>query len=505
MTTKEKRQRRQDKRDIKAMNDIVSGRVKVALPEPPKKTNLANRIGGAASVEEQGYLAECYIRLLRFILPGIMAELSLLDDSRDQSKVRHSLPALMLYGILIFLCHIPSRRAANREIGGSRLSEMMSEFVPEFKSMPHADTLERLLENINTDELEAKYESFIKGFIASPQFSELNPGRFLIAIDGTMKFTRSWCWDSSALSRNAGDPEKERYFAYMIESVLILENGMVLPLLTETLENGESLDGNGKQDCEQNAFKRLSKRIAKLFGKGSATVVLDGLYASGPVVSICKNYGWEYMITLKSECLKSVWTEFDGLQKIEPENTHLDHFGGRDQEYHWSNGIEYTYGNNHKRLLLNVVTCRETWYEESKIKGKPEQKVAKFAWLSSTKAVVGNVVELCMIARKRWRIENHFHVLKNQGYGYKHCYSYNWNAMKAYNCLMKVANFINTFILHNQSIEKNTVAEGKKGLIKKVWEYMRLNKVTDYCSDTFVVSNPSVRKINYRKILLKAA
>jgi len=58
----------------------------------------------------------------------------------------------------------------------------------------------------------------------------------------------------------------------------------------------------------------------KLFGKGCVTVALDGLYATGPVISQCKNYGWEYMITLKSECLKTVWEEFNGLRKIEKKN-----------------------------------------------------------------------------------------------------------------------------------------------------------------------------------------
>jgi hypothetical protein len=506
MTSKERKRLRQEARDIKAMNDIISGRATLAMPERPKKAAQANRIGGAASAEEQEYMAACYVRLLRFLLPGILAVLSMLDDGRDQNKIRHTLPALMLYGILMFLCNTTSRRAANREIGGSQLSVLMEEFAPGFKSMPHADTLERLLEDIDTDELESKYESFVEGFIKSPQLNKLNPGRFLIAVDGTQKFTRDWCWDSRALSRNADDPDKERYFAYMLESVLILENGMVLPLLTETLENGESLDGNGKQDCETKAFKRLAQRLEKLFGKGCVTIVLDGLYATGPIMSLCKNYGWEYMITLKRESLKSVWEEFDGLRKIEPENTLSANNADRVQEYHWSNGIEYTYGNNHKRLLLNVVTCKETWYEQSKIKGKPGQKTSMFAWLSSSKVDVGNVVNLCMVARSRWRIENHFHVLKRQGYEYEHCFSYNWNAMKGYHYLLKIANFINSFILQSQLMTEYISAEGKKGVIKKVWNYLKVRKISDDCLELIPSSICwDKKKIYYGKLKLRAA
>jgi len=252
MASKQKKRLKQEERDIKAMHGIISGRVKVSAPENANKNKRtqSNRLGGAASVDEQGEMAAHYVRLLRMLLPGILAELSGLEDARDPRKIKHSLPALMLYGILVFLCQMPSRRAANREVGGSRLPELMAEFVPEFKTIPHADTLERLLSHIDTEEMEASYEGIVKGFIKSDQLNKINPGRFIVALDGTQKFSRSWCWDSRAQSRNAGDPDKERYFSYMVESVLILENGMVLPLLTETMENGESLDGDGKQDCE---------------------------------------------------------------------------------------------------------------------------------------------------------------------------------------------------------------------------------------------------------------
>ena len=507
MTSKEKKRLRQEARDIKTMNDIISGRVTVEMPKRPKKAAQANRIGGAAPVEEQDYLSECYTRLLLFLLPGILAELSLLDDARDPDRIKHGLPALILYGILAFLCHTSSRRAANREVGGSLLYELMGKLVPNFKSIPHADTLARLLEGIDANELETKYEGFVEGFIKSSLFNNLNPGRFLIAVDGTQKFSRSWQWDSRALSKNAGDPEKERYSAYMLESVLVLGNGMVLPLLTETLENGECLDGNGKQDCERKAFKRLAERLMKLFGKGCVTIVLDGLYATGPVISQCKNYGWEFMISLKSECLKSVWRDFDGLRKIEHENNITATYDdGLIQEYQWSNGIEYTYGNNHKLLSLNMVTCKETWYEESKIKGKPCQKTSMFSWLSSSKLASDNVIELCMIARKRWRIENFFLMVKTQGYEYEHCFSYNWNAMKGYNCLLKIANFINTFILQSQLMHEYVVVEGKRGTIKKVWNYMKMHKISEFCPESTLNDTPrDKKKIYYGRLKIKAA
>jgi len=302
---------------------------------------------------------------------------------------------------------------------------MIKQVIPELSTMPHAGTLAGLLERIAADGIESCYEATIIEFIKSKTFLELNPGRCLIAIDGTQKFSRKYRFDDYALVRNHGDDVKERYCVYILESVLILNNGMILPLFTEFMENadGELDDDAKKQDCELKRFTRLSEKIKKYIGKGRVTLVVDGLYASDPVVSRCNSFGWEYMINLKRDSLKTVWEEYDGLRKIDKGNilqntTELN----REQIFEWSNEIEYIYSRNHKKINLNVVTCREEWIEEHpRSGGETEQKIYKYAWVSSSVVTVKNVARLCNeIARKRWRIENHFHVEKHQGYNYSY-------------------------------------------------------------------------------------
>lgn len=503
------RQRKQDERSINQMNDILTGRTRVHFYERPKRKAQANRIGGAAGPEgETDGLAWRYMRIMRLLMPGILAMLSTVDDPRNPNKITHSLPVLILYGIIIFLSHTTSRRAANREVGGSKIAGLMQGLLPEFASTPHADTLARLLKGIDEDILESRYGELVKGFVKSDKFREMNPGRILVAADGTQKFSRRYCWDGRALSSNAGDPDKERYYAYALESVLIMDNGMVLPLLTEPLENGERMDGNGKQDCETKAFQRLAARIMKVLGKGSVTIVLDGLYATGPMMSICRNYGWEFMITLKRECLKSVWEDYDGLRKIEAENALNAQWGDRNQAYRWSNDITYTYGKNHKKLMLNVVTCTETWNEANSRKGGVTTvKRTEYAWLSSSRISAKNVFVLCTkIARNRWRIENHFLVLKHQGYSYTHCFSLNWGALKGFHSLAKFANFINTFIAYSEIMADAVVAEGLNGTVKKVWGSIRSLGLPDSGGAAGVVCFADYRvrpKIRYRDFKLK--
>ena len=491
-------QERQDAAAAKIFEDVVYNGVRVVCYQRKKKPAQPNRKGGATpSDEEADEMTGNFARLLGILLPGILVKLSQIDDPRDQSKVKYSIPMLMLFGIIMFLCHSTSRRDANRVVADNNLLTMVEEFVPGVSELPHADTLARLLCKIDVEEIDRYYEEILAGFIGSKQFREINPGRLIIAEDGTQKFSRKYLWDDRALSRNAGDEKKQRFYVYALESVLILENGMVLPLLTEILENhtndtdkpGVDQTGAGKigtseltikQDCETKAFRRLSERLVKLVGMGCVTVLLDGIYASGPIVSICEKYGWDYMITLKRDCLTTVWEDFLGLQQIETDNSLLVQWGDRQQEYRWSNDLEYTYGKNHKKLKLNVVTCTETWTEEHpRSGGKPEEKKTEYAWLSSQRVTSENVFHLCTdLARSRWRIENNFLLVKHHGYNYSHCYSYNWNAMKGFHYLMKFGIFINVFIMFSVDVVEYVRIEGFRGFVKKIWGFLRNGKWT---------------------------
>ena len=112
MTSKQKKQAA---RAEKQFDDIVRKGHKVRMPEKQKKPSQANRKGGGVSDREsEDEMVEHYIRLLRFLLPGALAKLSTIEDPRGENMCDHSLPTLLLYGLLMFLMHIPSRRAANQ-------------------------------------------------------------------------------------------------------------------------------------------------------------------------------------------------------------------------------------------------------------------------------------------------------------------------------------------------------------------------------------------------------
>ena len=254
-------------------------------------------------------------------------------------------------------------------------------------------------------------------------------------------------WDVNPLQRTRGQAEQQhtQYFVYVLEANLSFQNGLVIPLLSEFLEYAKGDTDANKQDCEQRAFLRLSERIKALFPRLPILLLLDGLYANGPVMQRCRQYHWQFMIVLKDQDLSTVWEEFHALHALQP-NRFQRNWGPRRQRFSWVNAIDYAFdqrGRGRRHLSLHVVVCEETW-EVVDNNGDTLTKTARHAWLSSQPLNRDNLHERCNLgARYRWGIEANFLVEKHQGYHYEHAFALNWNAMKGYHCLMHLAHLFN--------------------------------------------------------------
>jgi hypothetical protein len=299
----------------------------------------------------------------------------------------------------------------------------------------------------------------------------------LIAVDGTQKFFRDYPWQSEALKRTVGGEERiPQYYVYTLDSVLVLDNGIVLPVLTEILENKDWKEGESKQDCEYKAFKRLAVKLCKVFGKGKVTLLADGLYACGPVMRICRDYRWDYMIVLKEDALPGVWKEATGLMRLEPSNCFHVKWGDRQQAYQWANDIEYEYGVKCRYTeMLHVVICYETWTENHCRSSKTEElKETRYAWISSRPLTEKNVFMRCTkLARYRWKIESSFLIEKHEGYYFEHCYSYNWQAMKGFHFLMKIGHFLNELAVNSELLLEYVKESGIRGFISSLWDALK--------------------------------
>ena len=453
----------------------------------PKFASLPNRKSRLKDVSEELMVVqtetEDKINVINQLLPGLLEKLSRIPDPRNPKKVKHTMAVLMAYGIFMFVFQMESRRECNIEMTKPILLENLQALFPDLKDMPHQSTLGRLLETIQVDQIEEAYVALLKELIRKKKFrSLLYNKQYMIAVDGTQKYAMDDCRDDRYLRRHVGDG-KNQHYAYVLEAVLVCSNGMVLPLLSVFLENDSELEKiqsreDWKQDCELKAFYRLAARLKKEFPRLAITLVLDGLYANGPVVQLCHKNGWDFIIVLKDKSLRKAWEEFEGLRRLEG-----DHKGElemiwkeRTQNFTWANGVRDEFGsNNRQSVVFHVVLCEERWIDS----GTGQEMTSRHAWISGQRFTKKNVHERCnLIARQRWLHENCILKEKHHGYQYEHIFSYDWDAMVGYHHLMHIGRMINEMILHSVSLTDTVLSLGMQKVIEQ-FRIAMINTVLD--------------------------
>jgi hypothetical protein len=460
--------------EIKAKRE-AERRVRKEAVRSSARATISNHKCEYKSVEEERcvrneVVAE-KVRIFRSKLPVLLKRLSRIKDSRNPRKIKHKLPVLMIYGILTFVFQMSSCREANREMTRPMFWENLKFLFPELEDLPHHDTLKRLLSDIDISEIESTHIELIRGMIRKKKLRRyLINNCYPIAIDGTQKFSRDWLWDQQCLERNIKkeDGKQSQYYVYVLEANLAFHDGMSIPLISEFLSYTEGDTGNDKQDCELKAFYRLAQRLKREFPSLRVMVLLDGLYAKGPVIELCRKNKWQYMIVLKDDALPSVMSEFEALAAFERKNRHRGKWGNRGQHFRWINGIDYRFGpNGKKRQVLNVVECVETWKQVEKESAELVEKSSRHVWLSSQPLNRWNLHERCNLgARFRWSIETGILVEKHHGYRYEHCFSYNWNVMKGYHYLMRLGHMFNVVVRYSERLARIVKDTGVRGLIR---------------------------------------
>ena len=445
--------------------------------KPRCHTTRPNRTSAYETVEQEREArteaALEYARIIRSKLPVLLRELSQIPDPRNPLQITHKLTCLMIYGILMFVLQTGSRRKTNETLTAPAMKEQLLRLFPDLQTIPHHDTLYRLLSTIDVDRIEEAQVEVVRSLIRDKKFADsLIEGCYMIAIDGTQKLVRRQLPDRQWLQREVGSGEskKTQYYVYVLEANLVLDGGMTLPLMSEFLDYTKGDSEREKQDCEQRAFYRLAKRLKKAFPHLPILLLLDGLFAIGPVMQLCRTYHWHYLIVLQDGSLPQVWEEYRGLKRLlTEEERHLQIWGDRRQQFHWVNDVQYGWGpNERKTLILHLVVCEESW-EEVDETGQVVQRHSRYAWISDLPFCKKTVHKRCNLgARHRWAIEEGILVEKHQGYNYEHCYAYDWNAMRGYHYLLRIGHLLNVLAAFSVKLVKVFKEKGPQGFIEFV-------------------------------------
>ena len=156
---------------------------------------MSNRVSEHESVEqertEREEVTARFLDSIRPQLPALLKSLSEIKDYRNPKKIKHQLTMVLLYGILCFVLHSSSRREANRELTGPVLLGHLRELFPEMESIPHQDTLNRILARIEVEQLQQAHLQMIRRLIRNKKFERwLVGGCYPIVFDGTQKAVR---------------------------------------------------------------------------------------------------------------------------------------------------------------------------------------------------------------------------------------------------------------------------------------------------------------------------
>lgn len=363
------------------------------------------------------------VNVIKQYFPQLTEKLEELTDTRHQSYVEYKMSIITVTRLLGLLCGIKSMRETTEKFNTEETIENIANLLEvELEEIPHYDTINNVFENLKIDELRKIQKYMVNRLIRSKMFDKyrFKNKYFQIVVDGTgiMSFKQRHCKHCLKKVYNKGEEnEKTIYYHYVLEAKLVVGD-IVISIDSEFVENED--ENVEKQDCEIRAFYRMAERIKREHPKLPIIISGDALYACEPVITVCRNNKWEYILRLKEERLKLLGEEIKGLEKAENEDTIK----------YW-NGLKY--GEVRIQKQANVL----------KYYAKKEDETIEFLWMTSFEITEKNKKEIVHFGRQRWKIENEgFNIQKNGTFNIEHIYSMNYNAMKAHYFFIQFAHTI---------------------------------------------------------------
>jgi hypothetical protein len=361
------------------------------------------------------------------------------QDPRIPGLIIYTWAVLGFAGILMFLCRLGARRQIALMFRGNGPSAAKFQALFDVETCPHGDTLNAAASQLDPDQMQETVTDMSRTLIRKKVLYgyRLLDRYFVVAVDGTgrLTFPERHCPNCLTATHHG----KTIYYHPVLEAKLVFPNGSVFSIMTEFIENPG--DHPTKQDCELKAFYRLTKRLKRAFPRLPICLSLDSLFACGPVMGICEDYGWKHMIVHKEKSIPYIQEEFEALLPLAPENHLRVRLGPQrkiKQDYRWINDISYVDSENNEHTV-GVLECLE---ERIDTDGTP--KITRFRWITNFNLKINRVIALAdRGGRIRWKIENEgFNVQKNGGYNLEHAYTTDPVASKVFYFFLQMAHLI---------------------------------------------------------------
>lgn len=240
---------------------------------------------------------------------------------------------LTWWGLMLFCLKLGSRRNLDfqlRDLELCVLENLNRLAQTEQQSLPVNKTLDHFLGHVGSEPFARLRDQCMRHLIRQKVLDRFRlDGEFVVAADGTgfLTFKKRHC-PQCLEHRN----QSQTYYLHpVLEIKLVHPCGLALSTATAFIENplpetqsdqpARLTDYEAvKQDCELKAFLRAAPELKKAFPQTRFCLATDSLMACGPVLSVCEEYRWSFVLTLKPGRTPTLWEDFQGLLKLSPRN-----------------------------------------------------------------------------------------------------------------------------------------------------------------------------------------
>jgi hypothetical protein len=378
---------------------------------------------------------------VRGCFPRLNDWLNQLPDPRCQAMCLYTSAHLWWHVLLLFLARAGSRNAFDqtRNTGATprNLGELCGQAAsdPRFAGQPTvtcSDNAARHARRVDPRQVEEIPLKMIRLLLQRRGFDDarLFDHWYVLIVDGTV---REKCRQGFAADGKTGSGSAR--YRYVLQVLILGPDGKGFPFMHEAVDMHDPVAD--KEDCELNAFLRLSQRIKAEFPRLPICWVGDALYACQPVIVRCQEYHWKYILTLKEGRQPTTWQELLQLLPRSRGNAVRTHRGtgplaGR-LDCRWVEDVLLGDGNT------NVILAGELTDETATL----------YAFITNVANLTPErVLTVTGVGRQRHRIEDHFNTEKNHGIGLEHVFCADPTAAKNYYTMMQAAQILWVLFAH---------------------------------------------------------
>lgn len=395
------------------------------------------------------------LKIIKKYFPNLTSMFSSLTDKRHKSYITYKMRTIIMTRLFALLCGITTMTNINSEFKTEEAIANLSKICNQkLEEIPDWQTIQDVIEQLDYNEFDEIRKYMFNALLRSKMFDRFRyDGCIQLIVDATGLTSLDYNLNGNCLTKTRDG--KTKYYKYVLEAKVCFGN-IVISLDNEWIENSNLNNENQKQDCEINAFKRMAKRIKRIYPKLKFIITGDALYATTPMIKICKDNNWHYIFNLKKDRLKNVYESFEDNINYENEVTK--------DNYYLSSGI--IFNDN----ILNAFRYIETI----------DNKTTIFNYISDLKINNYNISEIVSLGRKRWKIENEgFNMQKNGTFNISHLCSRFENALKIHYLFIQIAHTIRQLLEYGSILLKEMKLSTKKEISKLIINTLISSKNSD--------------------------